>query len=236
MQLLKRYGATMSNLFIFADYCEAKALINTGFSRRSYNFFSSKQADLVILDCWGSQGVLTTLTKVFSSYSLWINAGFAGAASYTLHLGQCYSVHTVYPYHRRSLYQLQPYAFLPAKELTSFDIPYTDGIHNIFELIDMEGFAIAKLAESYHIPCTMIKIVSDYTEPSGREYLLRYKDKLSHTLASACLKALALSAGSKSNTYSRMPPVRSQCQHHNTKKHGANPRDHECDSSTSDGN
>lgn len=205
MQILTKYTRL---LFIFADICEAEAVIREyPFEKKHPNFYSYRNAnhlclmDLLILKQWGRDGVISSLTtELLSNYHACINMGFAGSSSFCFPLHSCYTIDRVVELSRENPQALShqpeltllPLPSLPLAHLASSPIPYKYGIQEHLQLIDMEGYTIARLCKNQGLPCIMIKIVSDYTIPEGSDYLKNNKHALAETLC-ATLRELLIS-------------------------------------------
>ena len=59
------------------------------------------------------------------------------------------------------------------------------------ELADMEGAAVARVAQLYGIPCSMIKGISDLADETGPQYVARNIDWVSGRIADALAHELA---------------------------------------------
>lgn len=193
-------------LFIFADMCEAEAIIQGNpFLQKRPNFYTYEDPsrvcciDLLILTRWGRDGVAASVhTALLSHYHACVNMGFAGSASQSFPLHSCYTIARVAelsdtdPYTLSSRPELPLYCLpsLPAAYLVSSPRPYKYGMQDSFQLIDMEGYAIADRCASLGLPCIMIKIVSDYTTPEGGDYLKNNKHALAKTLCSTLRESL----------------------------------------------
>lgn len=191
-------------LLLFADLCEAKALLEKiPFQQTAEHVYHTNNQqlhlDLCILPTWGPAGVYQALRKyTLSTYDLWINLGFAGSCQPSLPLMQIFSIDQVHqldafiPTQRSKAPSLRvlPTPNLPLQILVSAHQPYTHGFHDTFSLVDMEGYTIATYAKHYGIPCMMIKIVSDYTEPSLRKNFHAMKDILSHQISQQFIQLL----------------------------------------------
>jgi 4-hydroxybenzoate polyprenyltransferase len=56
------------------------------------------------------------------------------------------------------------------------------------ELVDMEGYAVARVCEEHNIPCSLIKGVTDFGDREGREDIQRHIDSVSVVVAEAVLR------------------------------------------------
>lgn len=189
-------------LLLFADFCEAEALLQElAFQKLSRNFYrvtyQQTQLDLCIFPMWGSQGVKQAFHQhPLTHYDLWINVGFAGACQKKISLMECFSIYQVaqldinIPPQRSKapLIDLLPIPALPLQTLVTTHKPYVYGFHKEFSLVDMEGYTIAQYAKKLGIPCMMMKLVSDYTEPKLRTNFHLIKRVLSKKIANHFLK------------------------------------------------
>jgi 4-hydroxybenzoate polyprenyltransferase len=58
------------------------------------------------------------------------------------------------------------------------------------ELVDMEGYAVARVCEEYNIPCIMIKGVTDFGDADGKADIQKHIAPVSETVAEAVLQIL----------------------------------------------
>lgn len=197
MQIMKK-----KILLLFADFCEAEVLLQKlafqQFSQHLYSVsYKQIQLDLCILPAWGMQGV-NQIFRLYrlTHYHLWINLGFAGACQRSISLMKSYSIHQVCQLDTNVPTQLTaaptldllPIPDLPVQTLVSAHKPYVYGFHNHFSLVDMEGYTIAQYAKAHHIPCMMMKLTSDYTEPKLRTHFHLMKYRLSQEIANSFLQ------------------------------------------------
>jgi 4-hydroxybenzoate polyprenyltransferase len=59
------------------------------------------------------------------------------------------------------------------------------------ELVDMEGFAVAEVCRELHIPCCLIKGVTDFGDRNGKTDILEHLDSVSAKVAERVLQTLA---------------------------------------------
>lgn len=71
-----------------------------------------------------------------------------------------------------------------------FQTRWRDRLGAIAELADMEGAAVARVAQCYGIPCAMIKGISDGADESGRQDVARHIDRVSALIAEALFNEL----------------------------------------------
>lgn len=181
-------------LLIFADPAEAARTLSLfPFSLNKENFYTyhteNVLLDVMVLKTWGYRGVVQALSPPPSGYDLWINAGFSGAGNPNIPLLKTYTITSVKELTPTTSVEeeleVTPIPRLPLAQLTSVRSPYRDGFHEYLQLVDMEGFFIAKQASLVACPCSMIKVSSDYTTREGQDFLKNNKVKLSQKLAEA---------------------------------------------------
>lgn len=193
-----------SLLLIAADTSEVEGLTQllpfqraaTGLLRCTDPTFS--QLDLLVLPEWGACGVEKGLSTIDTEYTNWINIGFAGCCTPHDPLGECFTIHSVQQLSQQEptllsplpTLPLEPLPQLPTHPLVTSPVPYTFGFHDTYRLVDMEGYPIAQAAKKQAVPCSMIKITSDYTLPSDRGFLTTQKSWLSQQLATTVISIL----------------------------------------------
>jgi nucleoside phosphorylase len=84
-----------------------------------------------------------------------------------------------------------------AARLVTCDRPVFDRerrvrLASIAELADMEGAAVARVAQRYRIPCAMLKGISDHANETGRKDVARCIDTVAARIANALVDELAL--------------------------------------------
>ena len=69
-----------------------------------------------------------------------------------------------------------------------------------YDLLDMEGYAVARVCEQNNIPCLLLKAVTDFGDNFAKEDIKKFIKPTSKTLAEALLFALeGLSKSKKSS-------------------------------------
>ncbi len=58
------------------------------------------------------------------------------------------------------------------------------------DLVDMEGYAVARVCEEHNVPCIMIKGVTDFGDHNGKDDIRKHIDPVSETVADAILMCL----------------------------------------------
>lgn len=147
-----------------------------------------------------------------------INMGICGSLNDTLKPGdQCRVIATsdgdafLRENHEPALHLPDPETWpewKPAR-LTSLKEPVFGGgprarLSTIADIVDMEGHAIARVAREYGIPCTLLKGVSDFANPTGREDLHRNLTAVSSALAQAVVPNLGQFCPAKRSLLRRM--------------------------------
>ncbi|MEI7900146.1 MAG: UbiA-like polyprenyltransferase [bacterium] len=129
-----------------------------------------------------------------------INAGVCGALADGIDRGRVFTVSSVvdgaqperacflHPDHapgleRRTLVTVQAPVFDPDQRTV---------MAKAGELVDMEGFAVADVCRERHIPCCLIKGVTDYGDRNGKMDIRQHLDAVSESVADQVLQALGL--------------------------------------------
>lgn len=71
-----------------------------------------------------------------------------------------------------------------------FDIQRRNACAKLGEVVDMEGAAIARVADWYQLPCEMIKGITDGARPTHRDILLENLNRISEQIGNLLWKAL----------------------------------------------
>ncbi len=91
--------------------------------------------------------------------------------------------------------RMQHWRELPKARLVTcdrpvFDIQRRNACAKLGEVVDMEGAAIARVAEWYQLPCEMIKGITDAARPTHRDILLENLNRISEQIGNLLLKGL----------------------------------------------
>ena len=133
-----------------------------------------------------------------------INAGVCGALNNRLQRGGVYRVSMV------SIEELKAGVNVGIgfglKRLVSVEEPVFEPerkreLSKYGELVDMEGYAVARVCEEHQVPCIMIKGVTDFGDGNGKEDIQKHIAPVSETVAEAifqCLKKPEPKPGNKS--------------------------------------
>lgn len=87
------------------------------------------------------------------------------------------------------------FCVLPTAKLVTCDQPVfnarrKEDLLELGDLVDMEGAAIARVANMYGVPCVLIKGISDGAKEGDRNELLKNIDMVSCKLASFCFNTI----------------------------------------------
>ena len=117
-----------------------------------------------------------------------INAGVCGALNNRLERGAVYRVSMVSTEHLKAAVNVGVGVGL--KRLVSVDDPVFQPdrkkeLSKYGELVDMEGYAVARVFEDHDIPCILIKGVTDFGDLQGKEDIQKHIAPVSETVAEA---------------------------------------------------
>ena len=81
------------------------------------------------------------------------------------------------------------------KKLVSVDEPLHEEkrkkeLARDYDLLDMEGYAVARVCEKYNIPCILLKAVTDFGDRFAKQDIQKFMSSVSTTLADAVVYAL----------------------------------------------
>jgi len=136
----------------------------------------------------GPNKVRSALTSsVLKGYDEIWNIGFAGALHKNLPFGSIHEISFIGRHESDRSFQIQA----EGKKLITFDQPLHDPILRdqlslTWDLVDMEGHAIAEIAKAENIPCRFIKIVSDNADDNTSTSIRENAPKLSLWLHQYC--------------------------------------------------
>jgi len=117
-----------------------------------------------------------------------INAGVCGALSNRLERGAVYRVSMVSTEHLKAAVKVG--VGFGLKRLVTADKPVfqqerKNKLSKYGELVDMEGYAVARVCEEHDIPCILIKGVTDFGDGNGKADIQAHIDPVSETVAEA---------------------------------------------------
>jgi 4-hydroxybenzoate polyprenyltransferase len=122
-----------------------------------------------------------------------INAGVCGALNNRLERGAVYRVSMVSTEKLKAAVNVG--IGFGLKRLVSVDEPVFEPgrkreLRKYGDLVDMEGYAVARVCEEHQVPCIMIKGVTDFGDHKGKEDIRKHIDAVSVSVAEAILHCL----------------------------------------------
>ena len=124
----------------------------------------------------------------------WLNIGVAGSVDSGVPVGSCCSIGRVALLQDDSQVHKKAFLLDPFGESSLFSsrVPvYTrPEVDSCRVLVDMEGFAIARVAYERQVPLTMKKVVSDYCCQTSHDDILSNIDRLSQRMAEEVVNML----------------------------------------------
>ena len=132
-----------------------------------------------------------------------INAGICAGLHNRVKRGAVYRVASVFTEELKTAVNIG--LGLSLKKLVSVEKPLHDvsrkkELAKDYDLLDMEGYAVARVCEQNNIPCLLLKAVTDFGDNFAKEDIKKFIKPTSKTLAKALLFALeGLSKSKKSS-------------------------------------
>ena len=122
-----------------------------------------------------------------------INAGVCGALNNRLERGAVYRVSMVSTEHLKAAVNVG--VGMGLKRLVTVEEPVFEAdrkreLSKYGELVDMEGYAVARVCEEHNVPCIMIKGVTDFGDHNGKADIREHIDPVSRTVADAIFMCL----------------------------------------------
>ncbi|MDF7805817.1 UbiA-like polyprenyltransferase [Pontiellaceae bacterium B12219] len=122
-----------------------------------------------------------------------INAGVCGALNNRLVRGGVYRVSMVSTEELKAAVNVG--IGMGLKRLVSVEEPVFDPkrkkeLSKYGELVDMEGYAVARVCEAHDIPCILIKGVTDFGDGNGKDDIQKHITPVSETVAEAIFQCL----------------------------------------------
>jgi 4-hydroxybenzoate polyprenyltransferase len=123
-----------------------------------------------------------------------INAGVCGALNNRLERGAVYRVSMVSTEELKAAVNVG--IGIGLKKLVTVEEPVFQPerkkeLSKYGELVDMEGYAVARVCEDHNIPCIMIKGVTDFGDGDGKDDIQMHIAPVSETVAEAIFQCLA---------------------------------------------
>lgn len=194
---------------LFATAEEARPLLDRGqakqISAAPFIVYRFNDHACVIISGMGMESARQACRELIERHAVCevINAGVCGALVEGLDRGSVFAVSSVIdgaqPARACSL-ALDMAPGVERKRLVTVQAPVFDAdrraaMAQAGELVDMEGFAVADVCRERHIPCCLIKGVTDFGDQNGKTDILRHLASVSEGVAGHVLQALALRAG-----------------------------------------
>ena len=122
-----------------------------------------------------------------------INAGVCGALNNRLERGAVYRVSMVSMEELKAAVNVG--VGIGLKRLVSVQTPVFEPkrkkeLSRYGELVDMEGYAVARVCEEHEIPCILLKGVTDFGDAAGKEDIQKHIAPVSETVADAICQCL----------------------------------------------
>lgn len=135
-----------------------------------------------------------------------INAGVCGALNNRLERGGVYRVSMVSMEELKAAVNVG--VGIGLKRLVSVQEPVFQPerkkeLSKMGDLVDMEGYAVARVCEEHNIPCVLLKGVTDFGDANGKEDIKKHIAPVSETVADAifhCLEGLKESPEAESKS------------------------------------
>ena len=122
-----------------------------------------------------------------------INAGVCAALHSRVERGAVYRISTVITEELKAAVNVG--VGLGLKRLVSVEEPLYQPerkreLARQYDLVDMEGYAVARVCESHEIPCVLLKGVTDFGDAQAKEDIQKHIGPVSETVAEAVLYAI----------------------------------------------
>jgi purine nucleosidase/adenosylhomocysteine nucleosidase len=169
-------------------------------SRQLYVFATELEAEIprektsreIFITGMGPYSAAVNLTRHLTKnrYDSVVNIGFAGSLKEGAQVGEFYEIHTLGKAHHPKL-SAKPQRRFPEASLFTSDFPIHDmelrrQLSKEYDLVDMEGWAIATTCAYMKIPCAFIKVVSDFCSTTTSEEIRDRGKELSLLIYSTC--------------------------------------------------
>ncbi len=192
---------------LFATEMEAKPFLDCG----------EPEGTVTVISGMGMEAARVATEKLIREHGCTsvINAGVCGALNNRLQRGAVYRVSMVSTENLNAAVNVG--LGLGLKKLVTVEEPVFQPerkreLSRYGDLVDMEGYAVARICEENNVPCIMIKGVTDFGDHNGKEDIQKHIDPVSETVAEAILMCLK-----KPRSKSREPSSLMQKLHSFTK-------------------
>ena len=165
---------------LFATEMEAKPFLDRG----------EPEGVVTVVSGMGMEAARVAAEELIEKYGCTsiINAGVCGALNNRLERGAVYRVSMVSTEYLKAAVKVG--IGFGLKRLVTVDKPVFQqerkkDLSKYGELVDMEGYAVARVCEEHDIPCILIKGVTDFGDDSGKADIKKHIDPVSETVAEA---------------------------------------------------
>jgi len=170
---------------LFATEMEAKPFLSRG----------EPEGTVTVISGMGMEAARIATEKLIKEFGCTsvINAGVCGALHNRLERGGVYRVSMVSTEKLKTAVNVG--VGIGLKKLVTVEEPVFQPdrkreLSKQGDLVDMEGYAVARVCEEHNVPCIMIKGVTDFGDHNGKEDIQKHIDPVSETVADAILMCL----------------------------------------------
>jgi len=179
---------------LFATQMEAKPFLDQG----------EPEGVITVICGMGLEAARVATEEMIEKHdiTLVINAGVCGALINRVERGAVYRISMVSTEHLKAGVNVG--IGIGLKRLVSVDEPIFEPkrrkeLSKYGELVDMEGYAVARVCEAHDIPCILIKGVTDFGDGEGKEDIQKHIEPVSETVAEAVAQILTASQTGSTN-------------------------------------
>jgi 4-hydroxybenzoate polyprenyltransferase len=187
---------------LFATEMEAKPFLDRG----------EPEGAVTVISGMGMEAARAAAEKLIREHGCTsvINAGVCGALNNRLERGGVYRVSMVSTEKLKAAVNVGIGVGL--KKLVTVDEPVFQAerrreLAKQGDLVDMEGYAVARVCEEHGVPCILIKGVTDFGDHNGKEDIREHIQPVSETVAEAilmCLKQPGSGSGASSTLVQKL--------------------------------
>ena len=167
---------------LFATEMEAKPFLDRG----------APEGTVTVISGMGMEAARIATEKLIKEHGCTsvINAGVCGALNNRLERGGVYRVSMVSTEKLKAAVNVGMGVGL--KKLITVEEPVFEKerkreLSKQADLVDMEGYAVARVCEEHSVPCILVKGVTDFGDHNGKEDIQKHIDPVSQTVAEAVL-------------------------------------------------
>ena len=176
---------------IFATHEEAHETLNTTQAKKVATAFENElytcQHGKILICGMGPKKTEEALRRHIDQMDAIVNIGIAGGLRTTISTCQLYPIASATMQMNQSSFHEIALQETGLKLITEHspicDPKKRDRLSEAYDLVDMEGYIIAKIAKKHKKPCRLYKLVSDYCTPTMSDEIRRKLPELSMRLA-----------------------------------------------------